>query len=504
MVRWATLTNVEPPLMSSLNLATSLAAAPAEADAGHMQEVFAAQQATAISWRESSAKERMERVRRLRDAMMARREEFYAAFAQDYRKSPVEVEATEFLPVMEEVRHVLGRLKRWMKPSKMWPTTTMLGTSAWVQYQPRGRVLIVAPWNYPLSLCFGPLVSALAAGNTAIIKPSEMTPAVSALMGRIIADVFPRHEVALFEGSEATATALLALPFDHIFFTGSPAVGKIVMAAAARHLTSVTLELGGKSPTIIDASANLTLAAETIMWGKFINNGQTCVAPDYIYVHEAVKERFIEECKRVLQQRYGSTAAEQKASADLTRIVNERHTRRVAALLSDAVAKGAVVRAGGEVDAGSCYIAPTLLDNIGPGSSILEEEIFGPVLPILAYSELDQVIAAINAGPKPLALYIWSRKQDNIDKVLLRTSSGGACVNHCVAQFAHGNLPFGGVNNSGIGNAHGVYGFKAFSHERGVLRSSPLMLIKLFFPPYTKHRLALIRKTVDLLRLPML
>ena len=476
----------------------------AEASPQQMRTVFEAQQETALRWRESTAKERIGRIKRLREAMMGKRAEFYAAFAQDYRKSPAEVEASEFLPVMEEIRHVLGQLRRWMKPTRMWPTTTMLGTSAWVQYQPRGRVLIIAPWNYPLSLCFGPLVSALAAGNTAIIKPSEMTPSVSALMARIIGDVFPSSEVALFEGSLPTSSALLDMPFDHIFFTGSPAVGKVVMAAAARNLTSVTLELGGKSPTIIDETANLRLAAETIMWGKFINNGQTCVAPDYIHVHASVKDAFIAQCKAVLRERYGDTAEAQKNSPDLTRVVNQRHTARVAALLSDALAKGARIQAGGQVDEASCYIAPTLLDNIGPGSAIMEEEIFGPLLPIMAYDDLDHVVAAINAGPKPLALYIWSRNQKHIDKVLQRTSSGGACVNHCVAQFAHGNLPFGGVNNSGIGNAHGIFGFKAFSHERGVLRSSPLMLIKLFFPPYTDKRNYLIRKTVDMLRLPML
>lgn len=469
-----------------------------------MAAVFESQQATALQWRVSTARERIARIKCLREAVMARREEFYAAFAQDYRKAPAEVEASEFLPVMEEIRHAIGQLKRWMKPARLWPTTTMLGTSAWIEYQPRGRVLIIAPWNYPLSLCFGPLVSALAAGNTAIIKPSEMMPAVSALMAKIINDIFPPHEVALFEGSLPTSSALLALPFDHIFFTGSPAVGKVVMAAAARNLTSVTLELGGKSPTIVDESANLVLAAETLMWGKFINNGQTCVAPDHVFVHESVKPAFIAECKKVLQARYGATAAEQKASSDLTRIVNPRHTKRIATLLADALDKGAVLHTGGEVDEAACYIAPTLLGNIAPGAAILEEEIFGPLLPVMGYTDLDQLIADINAGPKPLALYIWSRKQVHIDKVLQRTSSGGACVNHCVAQFAHGNLPFGGVNNSGIGNAHGAFGFKAFSHERGVLRSSPLMLIKLFYPPYTDKRTWLIRKTVDMLRLPML
>ncbi|WP_229458859.1 aldehyde dehydrogenase family protein [Massilia glaciei] len=475
-----------------------------EAKPAAMAAVFARQQETAIRWRESTAAERIDRIKRLREALLDNRDNFYAAFAADYRKSPSEVEASEFLPVLEEMRHVLGRLKRWMKPHKLWPTTTMLGTSAWVQCQPRGRVLIVAPWNYPLSLCLGPLVSALAAGNTAIIKPSEMTPAVSGLMARIIAKVFPENEVALFQGSTPTSTALLALPFDHIFFTGSPAVGKVVMTAAAQHLTSVTLELGGRSPTIVDESANLTLAAETLMWGKFINNGQTCVAPDHVYVHTSVKPAFIDECKKVLKARYGETPGQQKASQDLTRIVNGRHTQRVAALLSDALARGAVAVAGGEVDEAQCYVAPTLLDQVPAGADILSTEIFGPLLPILSYSDLDQVIAEINAGPKPLALYFWSRKQAHIDKVLTRTSSGGACINHCVAQFAHGNLPFGGVNNSGIGNAHGVYGFKAFSHERAVLRSSPLMLIKLFFPPYTLNRYKLIRQVVDMLRLPMI
>ncbi len=506
MVRWATAITMDSTRMSSLNTVAQPPAANAvsEADPARMQAVFDSQLETALRWRQSTARERLARITRLRDAMMARREQFYAAFAQDYRKSPAEVEGSEFLPVMEEIRHARGLLKRWMKPTRMWPTSTMLGTSAWVQYQPRGRVLIIAPWNYPLSLCFGPLVSALAAGNTAIIKPSEMMPAVSRLMASVIAEVFPDQEVALFEGAAPTSSALLAMPFDHIFFTGSPAVGKIVMTAAARHLTSVTLELGGKSPTIVDQSANLRLAAETIMWGKFINNGQTCVAPDLLYVHASVKDAFIAACKTVLQARYGASAAAQKQNPDLTRIVNRRHTARVAGLLADAVARGAQVHCGGDVDEAACYIAPTLLDNVAAGSAILDEEIFGPLLPIIGYTELDQVIGAINAAPKPLALYIWSRTESNITRVLERTSSGGACVNHCVAQFAHGNLPFGGVNNSGMGNAHGAYGFKAFSHERAVLRSSPLMLIKLFFPPYTKNRTLLIRKTVDLLRLPML
>ncbi len=475
-----------------------------ESDPARIREVFASQLETALRWRVSTAHERIARIRKLRDAMMAQREAFYEAFMQDYRKSPAEVEASEFLPVMDEMRHAIGRIKRWMKPHKVWPTSTMLGTSGWVQYQPRGRVLVVAPWNYPLSLCFGPLVSALAAGNTVMIKPSEMTPAVSTLMGRVIGEVFPQSEVALFEGGTATAQALLDLPFDHIFFTGSPAVGKVVMAAAAKHLTSVTLELGGKSPTIVGPSADIKLAAETLMWGKFLNGGQTCVAPDYVYVHESVKDAFVAECRRIIQARYGASAHEQKHTSDLTRVINQRHTQRVASLMYDALTRGAAIQAGGEVDVAQCYIAPTLIDHVPAGSQILEDEIFGPVLPILPYTQLDAVIADINARPKPLALYVWSRDRKEVDNILTRTSSGGACINHCVMQFAHGELPFGGVNNSGIGNAHGYYGFKAFSHERAVLRSTPLMLVKMFYPPYTEARRRIIRKVVDMLRMPML
>lgn len=467
-----------------------------------IQAVFAAQQATALRWRMSTADERRARIKRLRDAVMAHRQDFYDAFASDYRKPPAEVEISELLPVMDEMRHALGSLKRWMRPRRVWPTSTMLGTSGRIEYQPRGRVLIIGPWNYPLSLCFGPLVAALAAGNSVIIKPSEMMPAVSALMGRIIAEVFPPDEVALFEGGMDTAQDLLALPFDHIFFTGSPAVGKVVMAAAAKHLTSVTLELGGKSPTIVDETADIALAAETLMWGKFLNNGQTCVAPDYVYVHAAVKDRFVAACRAVLLARYGKEEDRQH-SPDLTRIVNARHTGRVAGLLAAARARGAQVLAGGQVDEANHYIAPTLLDAIPHDAAILSEEIFGPLLPIIAYTDLEQVIGAINAAPKPLALYIWSRDRARIATLLQRTSSGGACVNHCVAHFAHGKLPFGGVNNSGIGNAHGEFGFKAFSHERAVMRGSPLMLVKLFFPPYSKRRLSLVRMVVDLMKLPL-
>ncbi len=469
-----------------------------------VRAVFDGQRETALRWRESTAGERIERIKRLRAAMLAKREAFYEAFMQDCRKPSAEVESCELLPVMDEMRHAIGRVRRWMKPRRVWPTSLTLGTRSFVQYQPRGRVLVIAPWNYPLGLCFGPVVSALAAGNTVVIKPSEMTPAVSAVMSRVIADTFPADEVALVEGGIETSRRLLELAFDHVFFTGSPAVGKIVMAAAAKHLASITLELGGKSPVIVGRSADIRVAAETLMWGKFLNAGQTCVAPDHLYVHESAKEALIAECRKVLGALYGETAAGQKANADFTGIVNEPHSRRIAGLIEDATSRGAVVRAGGEVDVGRRYIAPMLLDQVPRDARVMEEEIFGPVLPILGFSRLEEVIAEINARPKPLALYVYSRDREEVAQVLQRTSSGGACVNMCVMHFAHGGLPFGGVNNSGIGNAHGEYGFKAFSHERAVLRSLSARPVSLFYPPFTEARRRLIRRVVDLLRLPML
>ncbi|AIY39190.1 Aldehyde dehydrogenase [Collimonas arenae] len=448
-----------------------------------IQRVFALQRATALRLRQSTKAERIAKIRKLKAALLANREAVIAAGFADFGKPATEVELTEILPVIAEANDALRKLGGWMKPKKVWPSRMAVGTQGYMQYEPKGRVLIVAPWNYPVNLSLGPLVSALAAGNAVIIKPSEMTPHASAVIGKIVREVFTEDEVALFEGPAPVAQALLELPFDHIFFTGSPAVGKIVMAAAAKNLTSVTLELGGKSPTIVDETADLNMAAKNILWAKFTNNGQTCIAPDHIYVHASVKDEFLRHCIAALEEAYGKDA-QQIDSPCLARIVNERHAERVKALLDDATARGARVVTGGQVDAGQRYIAPTLIDGIPDDAKIMSEEIFGPLLPIISFTELSTVIARINADPKPLALYVWSRKQENIDKVMQQTTSGGACINHCVVQFLHGNLPFGGVNNSGIGSGHGHHGFLAFSHERAVVRGR-IMLAKMFYPPYT-------------------
>lgn len=475
-----------------------------ESDPADIRRVFDSQQATALAWRTSTIAERIERLKRLRDGMLARRDDFYAAFDKDYRKPAIEVDGTEFMPVLDEIRHAIGSLKKWAQPKRVRPTLGTLFTQSWIEYQPRGRCLIVAPWNFPLNLCFGPLVSALAAGNTAILKPSEMTPSVSAVMAEVIAAVFPSNEVALFEGSLPTSQALLDLPFDHIFFTGSPAVGKVVMAAAAKHLTSVTLELGGKSPVIVDETANLRQAAEVMLWGKLTNCGQICVAPDHAYVQASVKARFVEECRKVLAERYGATPEAQRASPDLTRVINTRHTQRIAGLLQDALAKGAQTLTGGEVDVPGCYIAPTLLHQVPRDAAIMSEEIFGPVLPIVTFQDMDEVVREINAMPKPLALYVFSQDMARTRRLLAQTSSGGVAINQVVLHYAQGNLPFGGVNNSGIGNAHGEFGFKAFSHERGVLKGGTINAAKtLFYPPYTGLKQQMVSRFLQMLRLPL-
>jgi aldehyde dehydrogenase (NAD+) len=452
-------------------------------DAGSRNsDVFERQRATALRLRSSTAAERIARIVRLRDAFIANSEAWYAAGHADFRKPAAEVDLAEILPVVVEANDVIRHLKSWMKPTRVWPTLLTAGTSGYIQYEPRGRCLIISPWNYPVNLTFGPLVSAIAAGNTAILKPSELTPHHSAAMAKFVSGLFPEDEVALFEGDATVSQALLELPFDHIFFTGSPAIGKVVMTAAAKHLTSVTLELGGKSPTIVDESADLGLAAQNILWGKYTNDGQTCIAPDHVFVHEKVKDAFVARCKTLLDKAYGADGETQKASPHLARIVNQRHTERIKALLDEATTGGARVLAGGMVSAADRFIAPTLLDNIPAGARINREEIFGPLLPIYGYASLDEVIRRINADPKPLALYVFSRTRANIERVMRETTSGGACINHSIVQYLHGRLPFGGVNNSGIGNAHGHFGFRTFSHERAVVRTRLSMAARLFGP----------------------
>ncbi|GAB3676552.1 aldehyde dehydrogenase family protein [Salinisphaera aquimarina] len=454
----------------------------AEADSQETQRLFDAQRKRALVLRTSSADERIAKLKRLRDLVHERTRDIYAACHADFSKPAPEVDITEILPIVMEANHAIRHLKNWMKPDRKRPTLLMFGTSAEVRHEPRGVCLIISPWNYPLNLSLGPLISAIAAGNTVILKPSEMTPHCSAFMADLLADVFEEDEVAVVQGAVETSQHLLSLAFDHIFFTGSPAVGKIVMKAAAEHLTSVTLELGGKSPTIIDKSADLKTAAQNLVWGKFANNGQTCIAPDYMYVHADIADAFVEATRKALEKLYGKRD-KMAANGDYCRIVNNKHHARVQGLIDDATERGAHMPIGGGANSDDNYLAPTVLTDVDAESRILDEEIFGPVMPILPFTDVNHVIAAINAKPKPLALYVFARDNEFIKQVLANTSAGGSCVNHSMVQFLHANLPFGGVNNSGIGNSHGHYGFKAFSHERAIVRER-FSLAFLFLPPY--------------------
>lgn len=463
--------------------------------AGDLRKAFEDQRETALRWRRSTASERIERIRRLRDAVLASAAAIRAAAAKDFRKPEAEVDLTEIFTVVSEANMAMRRLKRWMKPTRAGFTPLMAGTQGRIEYQPRGRCLIVSPWNYPVNLSFCPLVLALAAGNTAIVKPSEMTPNLSAVMQDIVDRTFPKEEVALFQGDADVAKELLALPFDHIFFTGAPALGKVVMAAAAKNLTSVTLELGGKSPTIVDASADLKAAAENVCWSKFMNNGQTCIAPDHLFVHEAIAEEFLRLVGERLATVFGADDEARFRSPDLARIVNARHTARVQRLLDDARSRGASVRIGGDVRAEYCYVAPTVLDNVPANAAVMQEEIFGPLLPIIRFRDLGEVIDRINTGEKPLALYVWSRDRARAREVLDSTSSGGACINNTVVHALHPLLPFGGVNNSGLGSTHGEFGFRSFSHARAVA-DTRVGLVRLFYPPYTARVRGLISATL--------
>ena len=449
-------------------------------------DLFAAMQAgNASRRRDFGLAQRRAALDRLADAVRRNETALVAALKADLGRPEAETILTDYLPVLQEIAHARRHLRRWMRPRRVWPTLATFGASARVAPQPRGTCLIIAPWNFPFQLALGPLVSCLAAGNAAILKPSEMTPATSALVARIVAETFPPDLVAVVEGDKTVAEELLALPFDHIFFTGSPAVGRIVMAAAAKTLASVTLELGGKSPVIVGPDADLKQAADWITFGKFVNAGQTCIAPDHLYVHAAVKEAFLTALRSRIARAYGTG----ETSPDLARIVTPSHAARLAALIADARDKGATpIIAGGQ---SGQSLGPHLIEGTTPDMRLSREEIFGPVLPVLTYSDIDAVIAAINAGDKPLALYIFDRDSARIDEITRRTTSGAVGINLTLLHYTQLNLPFGGVNSSGIGAAHGQAGFRAFSHERAVMRNR-FLLLPLIFPPYTPRVMRLV------------
>ncbi|TVR77954.1 MAG: aldehyde dehydrogenase family protein [Chitinophagaceae bacterium] len=466
-------------------------------DIERCEQVFNLQKLNLQALKNTTAKERKAKLKKLMNVIIERKENIQQAIYKDFRKAPSEVDILEIYPTLTEIRHTRKHLSDWMRTETVSTPMTHFGSSAEIMYEPKGRVLIISPWNYPFFLAIGPLVSAIAAGNSVIIKPSEFTPNTASEIKILIELVFPENEVAVIEGDHEIGAELLKLPFDHIFFTGSPAVGKIVMGAAAKNLTSVTLELGGKSPVIVDESAKIKDAAQKISWGKLINSGQTCIAPDYLLVHEKVKDELITEIIASVKDKYERDGQDIISNGDYCRIVNRKHHQRISALIEDAIEKGAKVLYGSNVEAEQNFIAPTILTDISEDAEIMQEEIFGPVLPVFTYKNPQEAVDFIQKREKPLAFYVFSKNNKNTEFYLKNTTSGGVLVNDTILHVSHQNLPFGGVNNSGIGNAHGIFGFKAFSHEKSVMRQNTVFsLAKFMHPPYNKFTKRLIDFTL--------
>ena len=468
-----------------------------------MRQAFDRLRAHAPAMARTTADGRRERLARLARAIAERRGAIAHAIHRDFARPDFETEIAETQHALAEIAHARRHLKRWMKGEHAPTELLLLGTRGRIRYEPRGVVLVMAPWNYPFELLMGPLIAAIAAGNVVMVKPSEKTPHIAAVIAELVASACAPDEVACVTGGADVAGALLELPFDHIFFTGSPQIGKIVMAAAAKHLASVTLELGGKSPAIVDDRANITAAADRIVWGKFFNAGQTCIAPDYALVHRSREPAFLAAARAAVERFFGATEEARQQSPDLARIVDEGHFARVRGLIERSVAAGARPVAGARFDPATRYIAPTILSGVTPDMAVMGEEIFGPVLPVLAYDSLDEAVRLIRAGGKPLAMYVFAGREAS-DRLLEETSSGATIVGNTLLHYASHTLPFGGVGMSGQGSYHGVHGFRELSHARTVLHQWEPALARFFFPPYRGRMNALARwfiRTVGVLAL---
>ncbi|MEZ5144502.1 MAG: aldehyde dehydrogenase family protein [Acidimicrobiales bacterium] len=414
-------------------------------------------------------------------------DDFVRALQEDLGRGETEAYGMDVGFTKTEVKHLLKHLPSWMKPSRAPVGLTSMPGKGRVVPEPLGVALVIAPWNYPVQLLVSPMAAAIAAGNCVVAKPSELAPACSAVLARLIPRYLDDRAVVVVEGGVPETTALLAQRYDHVFFTGSTRVGRVVMEAAAKHLTPVTLELGGKSPTIVAADADLDVAARRIIWGKSINAGQTCIAPDYVLAEASIRDRLVDTMIGALREFYGP---DPKTSRDFARIVNESHLRRLERYLAD---HGGTVVVGGDVDAEQRYLSPTIVVDPDPSSALMTDEIFGPILPVLSVESIDDAVDFVVDRPKPLALYVFSSSDETVDDVLARTSSGGACVNHVVLHIAPNAMPFGGVGPSGMGAYHGKAGFDAFSHHKSVLYKPQKPDPNLLYPPYTPLKSRVIR-----------
>jgi len=430
---------------------------------------------------------RISALKKLKNSLKKYEKEIINALYRDLGKSEFEAYGTEIGFVLDSIGNFIKNSRKWAKTRRVKTPLHQFSSKGYIMYEPHGTVLIIGPFNYPFQLLIEPLVGAIASGNCAILKPSESTPIVSRLVKKIIEETFEEKYIRVIEGEKETTLTLINLTFDYIFFTGSVPVGRIVMKAAAENLVPVTLELGGKSPVIVDKTANLEVAAKRILWGKLINAGQTCIAPDYILVHKDVIKSFIEKLKSRVVSFYGEDASK---SIDYGRIVNSRQFERLDAIIQKDKNK---IIYGGYSNPDTLYIEPTIIDKVNWQDAVMQDEIFGPIMPILEYEDLEEVIEMINDRPKPLSLYVFTEDKNVEVAVLSRISFGGGCVNDTISHVASSNMPFGGVGNSGMGAYHGKDSFETFSHRKSILKKSTFIDIKLIFPPYG-NRAKLIRK----------
>lgn len=429
---------------------------------------------------------RKDALRKLFNILKDNENRLYQAIFEDFGKSEADTYSTELSIIYAEIRFFLKKLGRLSKPIRTSTNLANLPAHFRIIREPLGNILIIGAWNYPYQLTLVPMIDAIAAGNTCILKPSELPERTMKLMAEIINNNFPAGFLYVAEGGVPETTDLLSLRYDKIFFTGSPRVGRIVYQAAAVNMTPVALELGGKSPVVVTAKADLKAAAKRIVWGKFLNAGQTCVAPDYLYVEERVKEEFIGLLKeRIIMSGYGN------GSDNYVKIINRRHFDRLSGLIDKDK-----VFFGGECNAESLYISPTIMDNVDWDDKVMQEEIFGPILPVLTFKNLSEVINKIRSMEKPLASYIFTKDRKEKEVFLNEVSSGGACVNDVMMHLVNENAPFGGIGNSGIGNYHGEYGFDTFSHHKTVLRKPARLENNIKYPPYRKWKMDIIKKLI--------
>jgi aldehyde dehydrogenase (NAD+) len=422
---------------------------------------------------------------KLLDAVIVHENEIIQALCDDFKKPAFEAVLTETSYVIVELKDTIKNLKRWAKPKRVFPSILNFPSTDYIYKEPYGKVLIIAPWNYPFQLALCPLISAVAAGNQVVVKPSELTPKTSEIITKIIGKIFNKNHVEVVEGGVEVSQQLLAKRWDYIFFTGSVAVGKIVAKAAAENLTPITLELGGKNPCIIDETANLKLAAKRIVWGKFVNAGQTCIAPDYILIQKNMKSHFVDYLKEEITKAYGENPID---SPDFARIVNLKNWQRLVNMIDSKK-----VIFGGQTDKKNYYIAPTLIEENTLESEVMKDEIFGPILPILVYEKEIEIESIISKYEKPLALYVFTENKSFSKKIIKKYSFGGGCINDTMIQFANKRLPFGGVGHSGIGAYHGSMSFDTFSHKKSIVKKANWLDLPMRYAPY-KDKLPTIKK----------